>query len=74
MVRPANTIVAALLAYASRLRFPVLAAVTAALFLFDLVLPDALPFADEIVLGFAAVLLGTWRKRRAGAPEDSGGD
>lgn len=53
-----------LLAFASRLRFPWLFALTAALFLLDLFVPDAIPFVDELLLGLAALLLGSWRKRR----------
>lgn len=64
VARTRNAVVAALLAYAARLRFPVLAGLTAALFLVDLVVPDVVPFADEVLLGLGAVLLGTWKKRR----------
>jgi hypothetical protein len=63
-----------LLVLAARLRFPWLFALTAALFLLDLVVPDPLPFTDELLLGLLALLFGAWRKRRvAGAKpgEDS---
>jgi len=40
-----------LLNYAARLRFPKLLALTGILFLADLVVPDAIPFIDEILLG-----------------------
>lgn len=70
MAGPRNAIVAALLAYAARLRFPVLAGLTGALFLVDLVVPDAVPFADEVLLGLVAVLLGTWKKRRVDRQPD----
>ena len=30
----------------------------------DLFIPDVIPFADEIMLGFAAAVLGMWRARR----------
>ncbi len=53
-----------LLAFASRLRFPWLFALTAGLFLLDLVVPDAIPFVDELLLGLGTLLLGSWRKRR----------
>lgn len=53
-----------LLAFASRLRFPWLFALTAGLFLLDLIVPDAIPLADEFLLGLATLLLGSWRKRR----------
>jgi hypothetical protein len=48
---------------ASRLRFPQLFAVLTALFLFDLVVPDLVPFVDEILLGLGAALFGLWRER-----------
>jgi hypothetical protein len=34
----------------------------------DLVLPDAIPFVDEILLGLGTVLLGSLRKRRSEQP------
>jgi hypothetical protein len=51
-----------IVAFASRLRFPALFALALALFVLDLVLPDALPFVDEILLGLAAVALARWRR------------
>jgi hypothetical protein len=35
------------------------------LFGVDLLVPDAIPFVDEILLGLGTVLLGSLRKRRA---------
>ncbi|NNL85498.1 MAG: hypothetical protein HKP27_07595 [Myxococcales bacterium] len=52
-----------LLRFASRLRFPQLFGLVAALFALDLVIPDFIPFADEILLGLATLLLGSLRKR-----------
>jgi uncharacterized protein DUF6116 len=46
----------------SRLKFPQLLAVTAGLFLLDLVIPDLIPFADEILLGLATALFALWRE------------
>ena len=57
-------IVAPLIAYLARLRFPVLFAVAAVLFVLDFLIPDAIPFADEILLGLGAALLGNWKKRK----------
>jgi len=56
-------LIGAVLAWAGRLRFPQLLALTAALFLLDLIVPDPIPFADELLLGLATLLLGSWRKR-----------
>jgi len=36
---------------------------TAGLFLLDLVIPDVIPMADELLLGLAATFLASWRKR-----------
>ena len=54
--------VGGILKYLGRLRFPQLFLATAALFLFDLLLPDAVPFVDELILGAATLLLASWRK------------
>jgi hypothetical protein len=59
-------VVALALGFARRLRFPWLFALTAALFAANLLLPDPLPYADEILLGLATLLLGGLR-RRAGS-------
>ena len=46
---------------AGRLKFPQLFAFTATLFLLDLVIPDLIPFVDEILLGLATLLLGSMK-------------
>ncbi|UCG74799.1 MAG: hypothetical protein JSV95_08510 [Gemmatimonadota bacterium] len=56
--------------YASRLRFPYLFVATAVLFIADLIAPDLMPFADEILLGLLTALFGVWRKRRVERPPD----
>jgi hypothetical protein len=57
-------IIAPLIAYLARLRFPVLFAITTVLFILDFFIPDAIPFVDEILLGLGAALLGSWKKRK----------
>lgn len=52
-----------LVAYLGRLRFPRLALLTGALFLTDLVIPDFIPFADELLLALATLLLTRWKRR-----------
>jgi hypothetical protein len=47
----------------ARARAPVLLLIAAGLFLFDLVVPDLVPFVDEILLGVATILLARWRIR-----------
>jgi hypothetical protein len=46
----------------SRLKFPQLLVVTAVLFAVDLLVPDLIPFADEILLGLATALFALWRE------------
>ena len=48
-----------ILRWAGRLRFPYLFGLTMVVFLVNVFVPDALPFADEIVLGLFTVLLGS---------------
>jgi hypothetical protein len=47
----------------SRLKFPQAFAFFVALFLFDLIIPDFVPFIDEILLGLGAAIFGMWRER-----------
>ena len=64
--------------WARGLRFPTLFKLTAALFAVNLVLPDPIPFVDELAFGLATLLLANWKRRKqpgAGAPplaDDSG--
>ena len=62
--------------WAARLRFPYLLALTLVVFVVNLFVPDALPFADEIVLGLLSVLLASLRKKKPGEKpsEKPGGD
>lgn len=64
----ANPIKRALLAYAGRLRFPTLFLITLGLFAVDLVVPDPIPFLDEIMLGLGTLLFASWRNRRDPSP------
>lgn len=48
---------------AGRLRFPALFLLTAALFVVNLLVPDPLPFVDEILLGLVTLMLGAWKDR-----------
>lgn len=65
-----NPIVAALARFAGRLRFPQLFALSAVLLLLDLLIPDLIPFADEILLALLTLLLGSWRKQRGGTDSE----
>ena len=53
-----------LLQYAGRLRYPKLLALFLGLFIVDLILPDFIPFADEILLGLISLLLAGLKKPR----------
>ncbi len=52
-----------LLRYASRLRFPKLLTLAAAVFVADLIFPDVIPFVDEILFGLITLLLAMLKKR-----------
>lgn len=60
----ANPLVAPALRFLGKLSYPRLFLVTAGLFVLDLVVPDIVPFADELLLGLGALLLANWRRRR----------
>ena len=49
--------------FAARLRYPQLFFLTAGLFVLDLLIPDVIPFADEILLGLLTMLLGRLKSR-----------
>jgi hypothetical protein len=52
-----------LLSWAKGLRFPYLFALTAGLFVLNLFIPDALPFADELLMGLVALTVGSIKKK-----------
>ncbi|MES9992020.1 MAG: DUF6116 family protein [Candidatus Thiodiazotropha sp.] len=58
-------IIAALLKYADRLKFRQLFLLTASLFAVDLLIPDFIPFVDELLLGLLTLLFGSWKKSKA---------
>jgi hypothetical protein len=63
--RPTRNPVARLvLRWLGGLRFPQLFLVFAGLFAIDFVVPDLIPFVDEILLGLATLLLASLRRRR----------
>jgi hypothetical protein len=67
---PRNPIARLLLRWLGGLRFPQLFLVFAGLFAVDFVVPDLIPFVDEIMLGVATLLLGSLRRRREERPID----
>ena len=58
--------------WAGRLRFPWLFGLTMVVFVVNLFVPDALPFADEIVLWLFTVLLGSLRRKKASGEDPEG--
>lgn len=54
--------------FAGQLRSSTLLAVATGLFVLDLLIPDPLPFVDEIVLGIVTILIARWQSRRQEPP------
>jgi hypothetical protein len=49
---------------ANQLRFRNLFFMVIGLFFLDLLIPDFIPFIDEIILGLLAIILANWKKER----------
>jgi hypothetical protein len=47
------------------LRFPGLFALLATVFVLDLVIPDFIPFVDEIILAILTMIFALWKERRS---------
>lgn len=62
-------LIAPFLRWAGKLRHPALFKLTAILFLISALLPDPIPFIDEILLGLATLLFANWKNRNS-APID----
>ena len=69
----ANPMLAPVIAFLSKLRYPQLFKLTALLFALDLIVPDMIPFADELLLAMGTLVLGNWKRRREGTTIDAGG-
>lgn len=67
----ATTLLLPVLNWARKLRFPVLFKITAALFAITLVIPDPIPFLDELLLGMSTIVLANWKHRKGPAVIDS---
>ena len=68
MTTPQRAAVGGFLGWARRRRFPTLLLITGGLFVLDLIVPDLIPFIDEILLGLATLLLARWKDRRQQTP------
>jgi hypothetical protein len=64
MTTPRRAVNAGLLAWARKRRFPTLLLVTGSLFVIDLIVPDIVPLADELLLGLATLVLARWKDQR----------
>ncbi|RRN57248.1 hypothetical protein EIM48_06115 [Pseudoxanthomonas sp. SGNA-20] len=67
----ANPLLLPLLEWARRLRFPTLFKLTAAVFVLSVLLPDPVPFIDEVALGLGTLLLANWKRRKDPLPARS---
>jgi hypothetical protein len=54
--------------YATGLRFPTLFLVVAVLFVIDVLVPDVIPFFDEIMLALSTLLLAALKKPQSQVP------
>ena len=66
MLTPQSALLNRLLQFAAGLRFPRLVLFAAVLFGLDLIIPDAIPFIDEILLGLLTLILASLKKRGRG--------
>lgn len=65
-----SPLVVLLTTFFARLRYPYMFAIAASLFLVDLIIPDMLPLADEILLAVVTVMLASRKLERAPAAAD----
>jgi hypothetical protein len=64
----ASPLLAPVLGFLGRLSYPRLFVITAVLFVIDLIVPDFIPLADEILLGLGSLLLANFKNRKAPEP------
>lgn len=64
MTAPQRALTAGILAWARQRRFPTLLLTIGTIFVVDLVVPDLIPFVDELLLGLATLVLARWKDRR----------
>jgi len=63
-----NPLTAWIVDFASGLRFPGLFTLAAAILVLDVLIPDMLPFVDEILLALATLAISSFRKREVEPP------
>ena len=64
-----NPLLVPLMRWLGRLSYPKLFLLTAVLFAGDMLLPDVIPFVDELLLGLGTLLLANWKRVRPGRGE-----
>ena len=57
-----NSPISILMTFANKLKFRNLFLLVVVLFIFNLFIPDFIPFIDEIILGLVAIILANIRK------------
>ncbi|PKM14414.1 MAG: hypothetical protein CVV12_14070 [Gammaproteobacteria bacterium HGW-Gammaproteobacteria-2] len=62
-------ILAPILHFARKLRFPTLFMLTLSLFVLNVLIPDPLPFIDEILLALGTLLFAAWRRKPDAGPD-----
>jgi hypothetical protein len=64
MLQPSKISIASRLLEKLNLRFPTLVLILGILTAIDIIVPDFIPFIDEIVLALLTVLFGMWKNRK----------
>ena len=59
-----TSIIETFLKNANQLKFKNLFFLVISLFIIDLLVPDFIPYIDEIILGLLAIILANWKKER----------
>lgn len=57
-----NPLLGPVLGWFGKLSYPRLFVATAALFFADMLVPDFIPFVDELLLGLGTLLLANWKR------------
>ena len=61
----ASPLLAPVMRWLARLSFPRLFMLAAGLFIADVLIPDVIPLADELLLGLGTLLLANWKRRKS---------
>lgn len=64
----ANPLLAPVLRWLGKLSYPRLFLLAAGLFVADVIIPDFIPFVDEILLGVGTLLFANWKNRKVPTP------